>query len=398
MAPRIRQSRRRSRWKVLPCDAGTWLLPGRGRPALVARVLAAEGATVLLVDKAAFPRDKVCGSCLNGATLAALDAAGLADLPQRLGAMALRRMRLHAGGREAHFTLPSGVSLSRRALDAALVHAAVESGAAFLPSTHAILDPAVGELREVRLRSAGQETKVKTRVAVAADGLSGSFLKETSGMEPIVAPGTPLGVGAVMDEGDDYYEPGTIYMACMHDGYVGLVRLEDGRLDVASAMSRNRIRGPGGIAAAVTEILRAAGFPALPIAAPSPFRGTLPLTRHRPRVAAQGLFVLGDAAGYLEPFTGEGISWAMQQALLLAPIAREAIPGPTPQLAARWQLECERFFRQRRRVCRAAIWLRRNFAFGTLAVALLGRFPGLAAPWVRVINAPSPHIQRRLAR
>ena len=116
-----------------------------------------------------------------------------------LGAMALRNMRLRAGRHEANLALPGGVSLSRRALDAALVHAAIESGAAFLPSTDATLEPTAGEFREVRLRSAGQGVKVKTRIAVAADGLSGSFLKETPGMEPIVAPGAPLGMGAVVD-------------------------------------------------------------------------------------------------------------------------------------------------------------------------------------------------------
>ena len=305
-------------------------------------------------------------------------------------------MRLRAGRHEANLALPGGVSLSRRALDAALVRAAIESGAAFLPSTDATLEPAAGEFREVRLRSAGQAVKVKTRIAVAADGLSGSFLKETPGMEPIVAPGAPLGVGAVVDGSDEYYEPGTIYMACTRDGYVGVVRLEDGRLDVAAAMDHGRMRSSGGAAAAVGEILHAAGFPGLPIAAP--FRGTPPLTRRRPRVAAQGLFVLGDAAGYLEPFTGEGIAWAMQQALLLAPIAREAISGPTLQHAERWQLQCERFFRQRRRVCQAAIWMRRYFDLGTFVVAVLSRFPGLASPLLRAINTPCADIRRRCAR
>ena len=123
-------------------------------------------------------------------------------------------MRLRAGRHEANLALPGGVSLSRRALDAALVHAAIESGAAFLPSTGATLEPTVGEFREVTLHNAGRGVKVKARIAVAADGLSGSFLKETSGMEPIVAPGAPLGAGAIVDGSNDFYEPGTIYMAC----------------------------------------------------------------------------------------------------------------------------------------------------------------------------------------
>lgn len=376
-------------WDVVVAGAGP-------AGSLVARALAAEGATVLLVDKSPFPREKVCGSCLNGAALAALRVAGLADLPQRLGALALQNMRLRAGGYEANLALPGGVSLSRRVLDAALVRAAIESGAAFLPSTDATLEPIAGEFQQVRLRRAGQGVKVKTRIAVAADGLLGSFLKETDDMAPIVAPGAPLGVGAVVDGSNGFCEPGTICMACTRDGYVGVVRLEDGRLDVAAAMDQHRMRSLGGAVVAVGQILHAVGFPGLPTG--TQFRGTPLLTRQRPCVAIPGLFVLGDAAGYLEPFTGEGMSWAMQQALLLAPIAREAISSPTPQHAARWQLQWERFFRQRRRVCQVAMWMRRRFNLGSLVVGLLGQFPGLASPLVRALNTPCADILQRCAR
>jgi 2-polyprenyl-6-methoxyphenol hydroxylase-like FAD-dependent oxidoreductase len=205
-----------------------------------------------------------------------------------------------------------------------------------------------------------------------------------------------LGAGALVEGSNKYYEPGTIYMACARDGYVGVVRLEDGRLDVASAMAPNRMRASGGIAAAVGEILQAAGFPGLPTKAQ--FRGTLPLSRRRPRVAAEGLFVLGDAAAYLEPLTGEGIAWAMQQALLLAPIAKEAILGFAPRHAELWQFQCERFFRQRRWVCQTAIWMRRHFDLGTFVVALLSRFPSLASPLVRALNRPYSDIRLRRAR
>ena len=89
----------------------------------------------------------MCGSCLNAAALAALGAAGLADLPQRLGRAGAAKHAASRRAHEAHLALSGGVALSRRALDAALVRAAVVSGAAFLPGTHATLEPAVGEFR-----------------------------------------------------------------------------------------------------------------------------------------------------------------------------------------------------------------------------------------------------------
>lgn len=73
---------------------------------VTARELARRGRRVLLVDKATFPRAKVCGCCLNRASLAALDAVGLGDLPARLGAVPLDRVKLAAGRATVELNLP----------------------------------------------------------------------------------------------------------------------------------------------------------------------------------------------------------------------------------------------------------------------------------------------------
>ncbi len=106
--------------------------------AVAARELARRGRSVLLIDKATFPRWKVCGCCLNGSALDTLAAVGLGDLPARCGAVPLERVRLEAGGRGAELPLPGGVALSREAFDAALVRAAVAAGVAFLPGTRVV--------------------------------------------------------------------------------------------------------------------------------------------------------------------------------------------------------------------------------------------------------------------
>lgn len=61
--------------------------------ALAARQVALAGAAVVLIDKASFPRGKVCGCCVNGAALGVLESVGLGDLPRRLGARPLTRVR-----------------------------------------------------------------------------------------------------------------------------------------------------------------------------------------------------------------------------------------------------------------------------------------------------------------
>jgi flavin-dependent dehydrogenase len=301
-------------------------------------------------------------------------------------------MQLQTAHCQATLPLPAGIALSRRAFDAALVRAAVASGAAFLPQTTATLDTATSYYRRIQLRTGEQSTSVSARVAVAADGLGGGFLKSIDGLAPIVAAHSPLGAGAVIDDTSDSYAAGTIFMGCQPAGYVGVVRLEDGRLDVAMALDRGRAQTGGGTAAAAVSILESAGLPCPAALAETNFRGTPYLTRRRVRVAADGLLVIGDAAGYVEPLTGEGMAWAMQQAILAAPLISAAIARSEPSLARQWQQQYEAAFRHRRTVCRAASWLRRNYRFGNLVLGMLARMPRLAAPWVRAVNRPSPQI------
>src|SRR5437588_7459508 len=94
------------RWDVAVVGAG---LAG----SLAAYGLARRGLAVLMVDKATFPRWKVCGSCLNPQAQAALAAAGLGDLLHECGAVPTPRLFLAARGRRAELTLPGWVVLSR---------------------------------------------------------------------------------------------------------------------------------------------------------------------------------------------------------------------------------------------------------------------------------------------
>ena len=92
--------------------------------AVTARGLARRGRSVLLVDKATFPRAKVCGGCLNGAALAALAAAGLGHVPAACGAVPLDRVRVAAGRRTATLPLPAGAAVEREPFDFALLNEA----------------------------------------------------------------------------------------------------------------------------------------------------------------------------------------------------------------------------------------------------------------------------------
>ncbi|MDX1501330.1 MAG: NAD(P)/FAD-dependent oxidoreductase [Thermoanaerobaculia bacterium] len=365
----------RGDWDVVVVGAGP-------AGAMAARELARSGVQTLLVDRQSFPRAKVCGGCLNARTLALLDGAGLGRLARDLGAEPLARFELWAGGRYAAVPLPSGASLSRTALDAALLEEAVTAGASFLPGTRAALGECAGDRRTVHLPEGG--ARLAARVVLAADGLAGSFVAR-GGRRAEVAPKSLVGAAAEVDGGPEAYRPGTIYMAAGRGGYVGVVRVERGRLNLAAALSPERVRRRG-LAGAVADLLRGAGLPGVSAAA-GRWRGTPPLTRRAATRALERVFLLGDAAGYVEPFTGEGISWALESAVVCAPLAVRGVEGWSTALARAWEREHRRRIVRRQRWCRAVAWWLRHPGLVDLGVRSLNAAPRLARPLVAHLNA-----------
>jgi flavin-dependent dehydrogenase len=368
----------RQPWEVVVAGAGP-------AGALAARELARLGRAVLLVDRAAFPRWKVCGCCLNVRALATLTAVGLGDLPARHAAVPLRSVLAVAPGCRARLPLPGGAALSREAFDAALVRAAITAGAAFLPRTRAALGPVAPGGRVVSLTDDGRTAGVLAALVLAADGLGGRFLTGAAASAP--AASSRVGAGTVADGAPNFFGPGCVHMACGAGGYVGLVRLEDGRLDVAAAFDRDAVRRAGGPGAAAARILREAGLPEVPGLPERAWRGTPSLTRTAERLACERVLVLGDAAGYVEPFTGEGMAWALASAAAVAPLADRAARRWDPSVGRRWAALYRRVVAGRQTTCRIAAAVLRHPRLTRAVVRVLGRLPGLAAPVIDRLNA-----------
>jgi flavin-dependent dehydrogenase len=361
--------------------------------ALAARELARRGRAVLLVDREWFPRWKVCGCCLSAGALGTLARVGLADLPGRCGAVPLRQVRLAAPGCDAAVPLPGGAALSRQALDAALVGAAVEAGAAFLPGTRAVRTDAAPGSRVLLLRRGECLARVTTRLVLLAHGLGGGVAVGEAGFRVRTAAGARVGAGVVVDRAPAFYGPGTIFMACGDRGYLGLVRLEDGRLDLAAAFDVGWLRRAGGPGPAAAALLDEVGWPAVPGLTEAGWRGTPRLTRRLVPPAGERLFVLGDAAGYVEPFTGEGMAWALASAAALAPLADRAVRGWSAPLAGEWCQLYRRTVVRRQVACRVTAGVLRHPGVVRAALRVLAAAPGLAAPLVRHLNAP-PRAER----
>jgi flavin-dependent dehydrogenase len=366
---------------------------------IAARQIARAGKSVLLVDKAAFPRPKVCGSCLSATGAALLERIGLGHVLRDLGSPPLNEIKLAAAGRSVSIALPRGGTVaSRESLDAALVREAIAAGVTIIDRTRAQLHECgrvksgVGD-RIVELADRRETVSAATKAVVAADGLGGGFLNGSQEFRRITARDSLIGAGAVLASARAGHRPGTIYMAVGRGGYVGQVVLEDGGLDIAAALDRRMVANAGNPADAARRIVEQAGLPWPGELSHLKWHGTPSLTRRLAHVAAHRVFVVGDAGVYVEPFTGEGMTWAMLTGAAVAPFACNAIDGDARRAAERWEATHRRLLGRRMVVCRAVCRLFRSERIARSAVAVANQCPFLAKPVVRILTGS--HINLR---
>jgi flavin-dependent dehydrogenase len=373
--------------------------------------LAKAGARVTLVDRARLPRDKVCGCCLNATAVSLLRELGLGEALERAGSVPTTRITLCSPGRAV--TLPSrgGRSLSRSTLDVLLADAAVRAGCAFLSSTSARIERLPAHSREtvhVRVsgagRGAGGQT-IRAGVVLVADGLAGTSTAGIGAGKRKIDPGSLRGYGALLPADRHDSRPGQIVMCCGGAGYVGTVVLEDGRLDIAAALKPGAVKALGGPARAVARVVMDAGQPLDGIDTLR-WRATAPLTGARERLSLPGVLILGDAAGYVEPFTGEGMAWALRSAHAATPIVLSAIANGWRDAHGRqWDRVHRSAVRRGQWRCRLFSKLLRRPVMTDAALGVLGRVPAclvpiatrVAFPPVCVSSPPHPMEQRPCA-
>ncbi|MFM9059875.1 MAG: FAD-dependent monooxygenase [Planctomycetaceae bacterium] len=374
-------------WDIVVVGAG---LSG----SIAAREAARMGSKVLLVEKATLPRRKVCGCFLNSNAVASLTQLDLAHVIVTSGAPTVRGVFIAAGSRQAYLPLPTGAGLSRHWLDAHLAHEATIAGASLLLRTEAHLVGVDQEECRVRLVHGDGSAEIRARIVVAADGLAGRLARETAGCTQAINPRSRIGVSAATSLVPAGYRPGTIQMVVGREGYIGSLQVEDGRVEIAAALDPEAMKlwGPG---ETVRRIMERSPLPHFEGVADLVWQGTTPLSCRTTPPAGRRVFFVGDAAGYIEPFTGEGMAWAIASGAAVATVAHQAVRRYSADLPRRWVAERARLLRGRMRVCRLVTQSLRYQRLTELNVTLLGHLPFLATPVIRWLNRPRPIMSRR---
>lgn len=392
ISPTVDHSNLSEQWNAIVIGAGP-------SGAIAAAQLALQHKKVLLIDKMHFPRAKVCGCCVNKAAADALLKAGLYSILKDSNANPIREIEYCEGHKRVLLPLSGGSILSRDYFDAELVKAAIERGADFLPGHSAkVLSLHAGNA-SVRVQLGDSIQELQAKIVIVADGLSGHTLDNLAHFSCDVERGSRFGAGALLlpptfdpahvsglnDQTQgcdvfDYYKAGRIYMSCSEYGYVGVALLEDGRIDVAAALDRDFSRAQNGPAQAAAAILRSADLPIPNGLEAAHWMGTDSLTRRRRNIAGTRLFVVGDAAGYAEPFTGEGIAWALWSGLAASSIAARAVIKWNDHMVQEWEAVHADLIRRRHKRSKLISKALRSETVRKITVGILASIPSLANP------------------
>jgi flavin-dependent dehydrogenase len=315
-------------------DAEVIVVGGGPAGSVTAALLAERGRRVLLLDKARFPRHKACSEYVNAAGARLLADLGLERDLAALGAHRMEAMLIHApGGRRflADFAAadPGGpaIGLSRLRLDNLLLDRARAAGATVCESAHVrSLVREGGCVRGVVATIDGGRQTLRAPLTVGADGRHGIVARDLSLDAPLRWPRRTGLVAHYRDvSGLDRWGE----MHVTRGGYAGLAPLEHGLVNVAYVTDSAAITDRAGPLEALFE-QGLAGIPEIAdkLAAAERvggIRGVGPMAHRARRVAGDGFLLVGDAASFLDPFTGDGVYEALRGATLAAPIADAAL-------------------------------------------------------------------------
>jgi menaquinone-9 beta-reductase len=278
---------------------------------IAALVLARAGYRVALLDRAAFPRTKVCGNSVNPQAWKIWKKLSLTESFEALPHQEINGFDLHCEGRtlyrhdfRARHQGPR--SVARDIFDDWLCREAQAAGAEFFPKTTVI---GVDTDRGIVITAQGE---FSGRLIFGADGRNSLVARHAGLMPPQrrchrIAWQTSVPAPASLDD--------RTHMHIFEEGYFGYSRYSSTHAVISMVLDSRRSQDPSVYASRY-----------LPRFAKHEWLRMNPITRAPAKPGSGRVWLLGDAARVVEPFTGEGIVFALSTGILAAESALEALP------------------------------------------------------------------------
>ena len=365
--------------------------------------LARRGIEVLVLDRARFPRDKPCAEYLSPEASRLLDAMGALAACEAAGAAQLAGMVVRAPNgtllrgdfAAAHGFRgfrDRGLALRRRVLDALLLDRARAAGARVIEE-----ERVTGLVRDARGAVVGVETldahgktgERRAAIVIGADGLR-SVVARRLGLSRARRRPKRVAMIAHYRGVDGMGAYGEMYVE--RDGYAGFADVGSGVTNVAVVAPAARVKRAAGATTAFFDAwldshphvgARLAGATRV-----DAVRATGPFAHHARRAWARGAALVGDAADFFDPFTGEGIYAALRGGEMVAPHVAAALEATSPRDAdaalAAYDVERRRTFAGKWRVERLVALAVAVPALMNRAAAALGQRKDMADLFVGV--------------
>lgn len=334
----------------------------------LATLLARRGVRVALLDRDAFPRDKLCGEFLSYDVLPVLDRLGVVAAIDAAGAPHIDRCRIAGSHRTYEFAFPRAArGVSRLLLDDLLLRTAEASGATRLDGVTA------------STLTASRVNDVGAKIVAGAWGRWGRFDQQLG--RAFVRDRAHRNFGFKRHYTNSDSPSGTIDLYAFRGGYLGVNAVEGGLTNICGLVRAQRLAGHKGRWDAFVETIRAEEprldeLYASHAPAQEHFLSSDPVIFRARSAVEGGVFMIGDASGVIDPLTGNGMAMAIQSALIAAPLLMQLLETPSRRV------EIEEAYRRAHRA-----FFAKRIAWSRVAARFLSR-PRLLDAALGVVRSP----------
>ena len=319
--------------------------------------LARHGVDVLCVDKARFPREKVCGDGLSPRGVKAIQDMGI-DATEA-GFERTEGLRVYGPTVTLNLPWPKlssfpdfGIVRTRHDFDHLLLQRAQKAGATVWEGVDVEMPLIDGAwVAGARVRREGEEPEtIRAKYVLACDGASSRFAGKAGAIRDHKR---PLGVAARryyrsprplepwFEAWFDVLEKGVIL-----PGYGWIFPVGDGVMNVGAGLLNTTSMFKEMTPRKMLDLFERSLPPEWEItednAAGEILSGPLPMGMNRRPLAMPGMLLVGDAGGMINPFTGEGIAYGIETAEIAAELVHGAIASNRPGLAHAYPVELKR--------------------------------------------------------